>query len=58
MIQRAHGWLASQVKEALMTSALLRLPRTVPAEDKRRTVQSVLEVLVGPGATHGRATPT
>lgn len=35
-----------KVKEALLTSALLRLPRSVSMDDKRKTVQSVLEVLV------------
>jgi hypothetical protein len=42
----AEGDLAGQVREAIMTSALLKLPQRIPLEEKRRRVDMILEELV------------
>lgn len=35
-----------QVREAILTSALLRLPQKIPLSEKRRRVDMILEELV------------
>ena len=37
-----------QVREALMTSALLRLPGSIPYKRKQELVEGILEELVSP----------
>lgn len=40
-------WFIAQVKEALMTSALLKLPQTLSRARKEERVEQILEELVG-----------